>query len=75
MVPEEMTIDRALSRFLDGEPEPEDGPALAAGLAKDAQFAREFRRLLMVDGLLRQAAEARSIRICRFDQYQAGRRG
>ena len=57
MNPEETPIDRSLGRFLDGEPEPEDGPALAGAMVRDARFASEVRRLLTVDGLLRQAAD------------------
>ncbi len=60
MAPEEMPIDQAISRFLDGEPEPEDGPALVLAMARDCRFAHELRRLLTIDGLLHQAADADS---------------
>jgi hypothetical protein len=49
-------IDEALARFLDGEPEPNDGELLAGAMRADGRFAREVARLLMVDDLLRQAA-------------------
>ncbi|MDR3636355.1 MAG: hypothetical protein P4L84_21310 [Isosphaeraceae bacterium] len=49
-------IDAALARFLDGEPEPEDAETLAAAMAGDRDFAREVRRLLTLDDLLRQDA-------------------
>ena len=58
MAPEEMPIDQALGRFLDGEPEPEDGAALARAMAADARFTSEVRRLLAIDGLLHQGADA-----------------
>ena len=58
MVPEEMPIDQAIGRFLDGEAEPHDGPALAKAMVADAGFAAEMRRLLVIDGLLHQAADA-----------------
>jgi hypothetical protein len=58
MTPEEKPIDAVICRFLDGEPEPDDGPALAAAMTDDSQFAREVRRLLTIDGLLHQAADA-----------------
>ncbi len=51
------SIEAALSRFLDGEPNPGDGAALAAAMAKDERLADEVRRLLALDDLLRQAAE------------------
>ena len=51
-------MDDALGRFVDGEPEPQDGPALAKAMAADARFAEEVRRLLAIDGLLHQAADA-----------------
>src|SRR4051812_36816791 len=57
MAPEEMPIDQALGRFLDGEPEPEDGPLLARAMAQDSGCAREVRRLLTIDCLLCQAAD------------------
>jgi anti-sigma factor RsiW len=50
-------IELALCRFLDGEPEPDDGAALAAAMAKDDRLADEVCRLLVVDDLLRQAVE------------------
>src|SRR5438067_2538284 len=58
MAPEEMPLDQAIARFLDGEPEPEDGPALALAMAQNCRFAHEMRRLLTIDGLLHQAADA-----------------
>ena len=59
MAPEEIPTDRALSRFLDSEPEPEDGPAkLAKAMTEDSRFAAEVHRLLTIDGLLYQAADA-----------------
>jgi hypothetical protein len=58
MALEQPPIDLTIGRFLDGEPEPEDGPALARAMAGDGRFAREMRRLLTIDGLLHQAAEA-----------------
>ncbi len=50
-------IDEALGRFLDGEPEPTDSEILAGAIASDPEFARELRRLLELDDLLRQDAE------------------
>jgi Concanavalin A-like lectin/glucanases superfamily/FecR protein len=47
-------IDEALARFLDGEPEPEDGELLASAMRADDRFAREVVRLLVLDDLLRQ---------------------
>jgi len=58
MTPEEKPMDDALGRFVDGEPEPEDGPALAKAMAEDARLAEDVRRLLAIDGLLHQAADA-----------------
>lgn len=58
MSPEEKPIDDALGRFVDGEPEPQDGPALAKAMAEDAELAEEVRRVLVLDGLLHQAADA-----------------
>jgi Concanavalin A-like lectin/glucanases superfamily/FecR protein len=49
-------IDKALARFLDGEPEPEDGELLTQAMRADDRFAREVVRLLVVDDLLRQDA-------------------
>jgi hypothetical protein len=57
MAPEKMPIDQAIARFLDGEPEPEDGPALARAMAQDPGLALEVRDLLTIDGLLHQAAD------------------
>src|SRR6202022_4275575 len=53
----ETSIEQALSRFLDGEPEPEDAAVLVEAMAKDDLFAHEVRRLLVLDHLLHQAAE------------------
>lgn len=50
-------IDEALGRFLDGEPEPTDAELLAGAIASDPDFARELRRLLELDDLLRQDAQ------------------
>jgi hypothetical protein len=58
MGPAEKPIDDALGRFVDGEPEPEDGPTLAKAMEADARFAEEMHRLLVIDGLLYQAADA-----------------
>src|ERR1022692_3731614 len=58
MAAEEKSMDQALGRFLDGEPEPQDVTALAQAMAADAQFAEELRRLLAIDGLLHQTADA-----------------
>ncbi len=55
---EETPLDMAMGRFLDGEPEPDDGAALALAMAKDARLAEQMRRLLTVDGLLHQIADA-----------------
>ncbi len=49
--------DKALSRFLDGEPEPGDAEALLAAMRQDPGFADEVARLLAVDDLLRQSHE------------------
>ncbi|HEY2156293.1 MAG TPA: iron dicitrate transport regulator FecR, partial [Isosphaeraceae bacterium] len=49
-------IEAVLARFLEGEPEPGDGEALAAAMVGDPDFAREVARLLMLDDLLRQGA-------------------
>ena len=53
--PHRRLIDEALARFLDGEPEPDDGALLAEAMRADEHFAREVGRLLMVDDLLRQS--------------------
>ena len=53
--PDRRLIDEALARFLDGEPEPDDGALLAEAMRADEHFAREVGRLLMVDDLLRQS--------------------
>jgi hypothetical protein len=53
--PDRRLIDEALARFLDGEPEPNDGTLLAEAMRADEHFAREVSRLLMVDDLLRQS--------------------
>jgi len=50
-------LDASLGRFLDGEPEPEDGPRLAAAMREDPAFAEEVRRLLATDDMLRQECE------------------
>lgn len=50
-------IEDVLSRFLEGEPEPGDGEALAAAMERNEQLAAEVRRLLAVDDLLRQTHE------------------
>ncbi len=50
-------IDEVLGRFLDGEPEPKDAEILAGAIASDPDFARELRRLLELDDLLRQDAQ------------------
>ena len=50
-------LDEALARFLDDEPEPADGPALADAMQSDPAFAAEVQRLLITDDLLRQNAE------------------
>ncbi len=54
--PDRTLIDEALARFLDGEPEPDDGEMLVEAMRADEPFAREVSRLLMVDDLLRQVA-------------------
>ena len=54
--PDRDGIDKALARFLDGEPEPEDGELLTQAMRADDRFAREVVRLLVVDDLLRQDA-------------------
>src|SRR4051794_29227990 len=51
------SIDETLARFLDGEPEPNDGALLAEAMRSDERFAREVARLLEVDDLIRQGAE------------------
>jgi Concanavalin A-like lectin/glucanases superfamily len=61
MAPEENTIDQAIGRFLDGEAEPDDGPALAHAMAQDSRIAHEVRRLLTIDGLLHQTADVDSV--------------
>jgi len=53
-----MPLDHAIGRFLDGEPEPEDGPVLARTMVQDCRFAHEMRRLLTIDGFLHQTADA-----------------
>ncbi len=60
MAAEDMPLDVALGRFLDGEPEPEDAPTLAIAMAEDRRFAGEVRRLLTIDSLLRQTTDADS---------------
>src|SRR4051812_34047430 len=55
--PEATTVELALSRFLEGEPEPGDAAILAAAMHKDPALAFEVRRLLAMDELLRQAHE------------------
>src|SRR5258708_38695089 len=50
-------IEAALARFLDGEPEPEDGETLAAAMAGDPETARKIVQLLMLDDMLRQGAQ------------------
>jgi hypothetical protein len=57
MAQEDVSIEKAIGRFLDGELEPEDGPVLARAIAEDCRIAEELRRLLIVDGLLHQAAD------------------
>jgi hypothetical protein len=54
---ESESFDAALSRFLDGEPEPGDGPALVAAIDQDHVLGAQVRRLLWLDALLRQTAE------------------
>jgi negative regulator of sigma E activity len=54
---ESASFDEALSRFLDEEPEPGDGPALVAAINQDQVLGDQVRRLLLLDALLRQAAE------------------
>ncbi len=51
-------LDKALGRFLDGEPEPEDAPALAKAMVENHRFAAEMRGLLTIDSLLQQTADA-----------------
>lgn len=55
-VPHEQ-LEAALSRFLDGEAEPEDEALLADGLASGQLTAAEVTGLLAVDDWLRQQAE------------------
>src|SRR3954452_2235549 len=50
-------VELALSRFLEGEPEPGDAALLVAAMEKDPPLAAEVRRLLAIDDLLRQAHE------------------
>ena len=57
MSTEEMPIDAMIGRFLDGESEPDDGAALARAMTNDPRVANEVRSLLMIDGLLHQAAD------------------
>ncbi len=56
--PDRHAIDEALARFLDGEPEPDDGELLARTMRADDQFAREVVHLLVLDDLLRQDGQA-----------------
>jgi Concanavalin A-like lectin/glucanases superfamily/FecR protein len=51
-------IEAVLARFLDGEPEPEDGELLARAMREDGRFASEVVRFLVLDDLLRQDALA-----------------
>jgi len=50
-------LEAALTRLLDGEPEPGDGELLAQAMRENAAFRREVSGLLAVDDLLRQNAE------------------
>lgn len=50
-------VEAALTRLLDGEPEPGDGELLAQAMREDAALRREVSGLLAVDDLLRQNAE------------------
>jgi hypothetical protein len=50
-------VELALSRFLEGEPEPGDAALLVGAMTTDPAFAGEVRRLLALDDLLRQAHE------------------
>jgi hypothetical protein len=49
--------DEALSRFLDGEPEPGDAEILLEAMRQDPGFADQIAHLLAVDDLLRQGHE------------------
>src|SRR5262249_12346820 len=53
--PRKPSIDEALGRFLDGEPQPGDEESLVEAMRRDERFAREFRRYLVVDDPLRGA--------------------
>lgn len=54
---EKQALDEVLARYLDGEPDAEDGPVLGESLRKDPNVGREVTGLLMVDQLLRHHAE------------------
>jgi ferric-dicitrate binding protein FerR (iron transport regulator) len=54
---ERSTIEAALARLLEGEPEPDDGPLLARAMEGDPALCREVSGLLAVDDLLRQNTE------------------
>lgn len=50
-------FDAALARFLEGEPEPDDGRLIAQAAQQDPARLRQIADLLEVDALLRQHAE------------------
>lgn len=54
---DEPPFDAALERFLQGEPEPDDGIELATAMAQDPAATELVRKLLVIDDLLRQQAQ------------------
>lgn len=55
--PDRAQVEAALSRLLEGEPEPGDGEMLSRAMHQDSVLLREASGLLAVDELLRQNSE------------------